>query len=676
MSARKTPKAETSALRAEVQTLRAEIREHNRRYYELEAPTISDAEYDALLARLKALEAAHPELRSPDSPTQKVGGAVASSFAPVRHARPMLSLDNTYNEEEIRDWNGRVLKNLPPGEHPVYILEQKLDGLSCALTYENGRFVRAATRGDGETGEDVTENARFVGNVPERLKHVKFAIPQTLEIRGEVVLFFDDFKKINEEEQRAGREPFVNPRNCASGSLRQKDPQVTKRRHLKFFVHSYGDWKPDHDFPGHAAFLDGCRRLGFCVEPFETAASIDEVVSHYNAFRDSGAAKLPYAVDGLVVKVDSFAQQKRLGFTAKSPRWAVAFKYPAQQATSVVRDVEFSVGRTGAITPVAKLEPVFCAGVTISSVTLHNFEEIARLGVRIGDRVLIERAGEVIPKVVKVVEKAKKGSPIAPPSKCPDCAGPVVKEEGLVAYRCDNPSCPAQLRRTLEHFASRPAMDIVGLGDSAVDQLVARGLVKDASGIYGLKKADLLGLELFADKKADNLLAQIEASKTKTLDRVIFALGIRHVGEKTAETIAERMDLDALLKASAPDLQALPDVGPVVAESLHDFFSSENGKELISRLKKYGLKMTKPERLIAAGAPFSGMTFVFTGELKSGTRGEAEELVKSLGGKASGSVSTKTTYVVAGEAAGSKLKKAQALGVKVLTEEQFREMAK
>lgn len=665
MSARKSPKAEVAALRAE-------IREHDRRYYELEAPTIADAEYDALVVRLRALEKAHPELRSPDSPTEKVSGAPASTFAPVRHARPMLSLDNTYNENEIRAWGDRVLKNLPPGDQPLYILEQKLDGLSCALTYEKGRFVRAATRGDGETGEDVTENVRFVGQVPEGLKTL--TPPELLEIRGEVVLFFEDFKAINDEEQRAGREPFVNPRNCASGSLRQKDPQVTKRRHLKFFAHSYGDWLPDHGLSGHSAFLEKCRRLGFSVEPYETANSIDEVIAHYNSFRDSHVAKLPYAVDGLVVKVDSFAQQQRLGFTAKSPRWAVAFKYPAQQATSVVRDVEFSVGRTGAITPVAKIEPVFCAGVTISSVTLHNFEEIERLGLHIGDRVLIERAGEVIPKVVKVVERKKGGRAIAAPAKCPDCASPVVKEEGLVAYRCDNVSCPAQLRRTLEHFASRPAMDIVGLGDSAIDQLAGKGLVKDVADIYGLTKEALLGLELFADKKADNLLAQIEASKAKTLDRVLFALGIRHVGEKTAETIAERMDLDALLKASTEDFQAVPDVGPVVAESLHAFFSSKEGKDLIARLRKAGLTMAKPERTIAAGAPFAGMTFVFTGALTKFTRDEAEEKVKALGGKASGSVSAKTTYVVYGEDAGSKLKKANELGVKTMTEDEFEKM--
>ncbi len=661
---KKTPKSESAALRAD-------IREHDRRYYELEAPTISDAEYDALQARLKSLEQAHPELRSPDSPTERVGGGVSSSFSPVKHARPMLSLDNTYNEEEIRAWNDRVLKNLPAGERPSFILEQKLDGLSCALTYENGRFVRAATRGDGETGEDVTENARFVGGVPERLKAAGREVPQSLEIRGEIVLFFDDFQKINAEEERAGRPPFVNPRNCASGSLRQKDPQVTKRRRLKFFAHSYGDWRPEHGFSSHSKFLARCRSLGFRVEPFLMASSIEDILSRYHKFRDGGAAKLPYAVDGLVVKVDSFAQQRRLGFTAKSPRWAVAFKYPAQQATTIVREIECSVGRTGTITPVAKLEPVFCAGVTISSVTLHNFEEIERLGIQIGDRVLIERAGEVIPKVIRVVEKAKKVSVIVPPSKCPDCGSPVVKEEGLVAYRCDNPSCPAQLRRTLEHFASRPAMDIVGLGDSAVDQLVGKKLVKDVADIYGLKKEQLLDLELFADKKADNLLAQIEASKSKTLDRAIFALGIRHVGEKTAETVAERMDLDALLNSSVEDLQALPDIGPIVAKSLHAFFSSLIGKDLIARLRKAGLKMPKPARMIAAGAPFAGMTFVFTGELKKSTREEAEELVKSLGGKASSSVSAKTAYVVAGETAGSKLKKALALGVKVLTEDEF-----
>jgi len=666
MSAKKkSPKLEAAALRAE-------LNEHNRLYYELDAPRISDAEYDALLARLKALEEAHPELRAPDSPTQKVGGAVSSSFAPVKHARPMLSLDNTYNEEEIRAWNDRVLKNLPPGEKPAYVLEQKLDGLSCALTYENGRFVRAATRGDGETGEDVTENVRFVHNVPRELKGKD--LPGSLEVRGEIVLFFEDFKKINAEEIAAGREPFVNPRNCAAGSLRQKDALVTKSRQLKFFVHSYGDWRPEHALPSHSAFLDRAKAMGFSVEPYEIVPSIDVVVAHYNGFRDEGVAKLPYAVDGLVVKVDSFAQQRRLGFTAKSPRWAVAFKYPAQQATSVVKDIEFSVGRTGTITPVAKIEPVFCGGVTISNVTLHNFDEIERLGVRIGDSVLIERAGEVIPKIIKVVKKAKKTVIILVPKTCPACGGPVVKEDGLVAVFCDNPSCPAQVRRTLEHFASRPAMDIVGLGDSAVDQLVAKKLVKDAADLYDLKKEDLLGLELFKDKKADNLLAQIKASKTKPLDRVIYGLGIRHIGDRTAEAIAERFDVDALLGAGEAEFQSVSDIGPVVAKSLHAFFSSKEGKGLVARLRKAGVRMPMLKREIAAGAPFSGMTFVFTGALSKFTREDAQEKVKSLGGKASGSVSAKTTYVVYGEDAGSKLKKAKELGVKAITESEFEKM--
>ncbi|OGR90094.1 MAG: hypothetical protein A2V88_04005 [Elusimicrobia bacterium RBG_16_66_12] len=663
MPKKRSPKEDASALRAE-------IRGHDRRYYLLDAPVVSDKEYDELYARLQALERAHPDLITADSPTQRVGGAPASDFKPVKHAAPMLSLDNAYEEADIRAWDERVRKNLGAFGSPSYVVEPKIDGLSCALTYEDGALARAATRGDGETGEDVTANARAIRAIPLRLAG---EAPKRLELRGEVYITFADFEKVNADEKRAGREPFVNPRNCAAGSLRQKDPKVTAGRRLRFTAHSYGLWEGAEP-SSHSEFLGLCGEFGVPANSFTRCADIDEVAAYYSRFRESLMPKLVYAVDGLVVKVDSFSQQRRLGSTARSPRWAVAYKYPAQQATSLVKEVQFSVGRTGAITPVAKVEPVFCAGVTISSVTLHNFEEIARLGLRVGDRVLIERAGEVIPKVVKVVEKAKKAAEILPPKMCPDCGSPVVKEEGLVAYRCDNVSCPAQLRRTLEHFSSRSAMDITGLGDAAVDQLVSRGLVKDVSDIYGLTKEQLLGLELFADKKADNLLAQIEASKAKTLDRVLFALGIRHVGEKTAETITERMDLDGLLKASVEDFQAVPDVGPVVAASLHSFFASAEGKDLVSRLKDAGLTLKKPERKIAVGAPFAGMTFVFTGEMTSLTREEAEEKVKSLGGKASGSVSAKTTYVVAGAAAGSKLKKAASLGVKVLTESEFQSM--
>ena len=660
---KKTPEAEIAALRAE-------IAEHDRRYYLLDNPTVSDTEYDRLMARLKELEAAHPEMDSAESPSRRVGGAVGSDFAPVKHAVPMLSLDNAYEEADIRAWDERVLKNLPKGDAPSYLVEPKIDGLSCALTYEDGVLVRAATRGDGETGEDVTANARTIRAIPLRLNG---EAPMRLELRGEVYMPFAVFEAVNECEKRAGREPFVNPRNCAAGSLRQKDPAITASRGLRFTAHSYGVWEGAEPF-SHAEFLKRCGELGIRASTYERCGDIDSVVAYFARFRETLMPKLAYAVDGLVVKVDSFAQQRRLGFTARSPRWGIAFKYPAQQATSKVIAVEYSVGRTGVITPVAKVEPVFCAGVTISSITLHNFEEIERLGLRIGDRVLIERAGEVIPKIVKVVEKARKPAAISIPKKCPDCGGPVVKEEGMVAYRCDNPSCPAQLRRTLEHFASRSAMDIVGLGDSAVDQLVSRGLVKDVADIYSLKKEQLLELELFADKKADNLLAQIEESKSKPLDRALNALGIRQVGEKTAEVLAERFDIDRLLSASEADFQAAPDVGPIVAKSLHAFFSSKEGRGLVERLRARGLTMAKPERRIAAGAPFAGKTFVFTGALTLFTREEAEEKVKSLGGKAVGSVSAKTSFVVAGADAGSKLKKAETLGVKVLTEQQFQEM--
>ncbi len=655
---------------AEIAALRAELREHDRRYYLLDAPTVADAEYDRLMARLKALEEAHPELADPDSPSRRVSGGVSTDFKPVKHAAPMLSLDNAYEEAEVRAWDERVRKNLPPGQSPVYLVEPKIDGLSCALSYEDGALVRAATRGDGETGEEVTANARTIRAIPLRLPA---GAPERLELRGEVYMTLADFETVNEGETRAGREPFVNPRNCAAGSLRQKDPAVTAQRRLRFLAHSYGVWQGGEP-ASHHEFLARCRDLGLPASRAERFTGIDAVIGYFSRFKDLEMPRLGFAVDGLVIKVDDFAQQRRLGFTARSPRWGLAFKYPAQQATSTVERVAFSVGRTGTVTPVAKVTPVFCAGVTISSVTLHNFEEIERLGLKAGDRVLIERAGEVIPKIVKVVEKGKKRTAVLPPKRCPDCGSPVVKEEGRVAYRCDNPSCPAQLRRTLEHFASRPAMDIAGLGDSAVDQLVARGLVKDAAGVYALTKEQLLGLELFADKKAENLLAQIEASKSRPLDRVLNALGIRQVGEKTAETLAERFDMDGLMDASPEDLQSVSDVGPIVAESIVSFFASQGGKDLVARLRRAGVTMPRPEKKAAAGAPFAGKTFVFTGELKSFTREEAEETVKSLGGKASGSVSSKTSYVVAGEAAGSKLRKAAGLGVTVLTEEQFKEL--
>ncbi len=656
---------------AEINRLRNEILKHDRLYYLEQKPQISDFEYDSLLRRLKELEDLHPELITPDSPTQRVSGGVSSSFNPVRHASPMLSLDNTYNEEEIRRWHQRIIKILPIAEKPRYLIERKMDGLSCALSYENVLFIRAATRGDGETGEDVTLNAKTLRSIPLKL-NAQSSCPRFLEIRGEVLMTQADFKAVNEEMEKSGEEPFVNPRNCASGSLRQKDPSVTAKRRLRFYAHSFGAWKSDAPPPSSQSnFLKICRELGFQVEPYELFDSIEDVIAFYKKFREKIIPTLPYAVDGLVVKVDSFAQQKILGFTNKSPRWAVAFKYPGAQASTVVNQVDFSVGRTGVITPVAKVEPVFCAGVTISSVTLHNFDEIKRLGLGVGDTVLIERAGEVIPKIIQVSQKARPSSKIAPPSLCPVCKSAVIKEkEEEVAYKCPNPSCPAQIRARLLHFASRKAMDIQGLGEAAVEQLLNLGKVKDFSDLYSLNSDDLTKLELFADKRAQNLLDQIQASKQKPLSRLIYGLGIPQVGEKTAEILAERFSLEELMSASQETLQKIQEIGPVVSGGIVDFFSRAEIRNLIMRLKQAGLDMKK-EKKDFSQRPLESISFVFTGELKTMSRQEAEEKVKSLGGKASSSVSSKTGYVVAGSEPGSKLKKARELGVKILDEEEF-----
>jgi DNA ligase (NAD+) len=662
-----------ASAKAEIDKLRKEIRDHDRRYYIEDNPVISDTEYDMLMRRLQELEREHPELATPDSPTKRVAGEVGSDFKPVKHAVPMLSLDNAYDEEEVRAWSERLFKQLPAGEKPRFVVEAKIDGLSCALTYENGLLVRAATRGDGETGEDVTANARTMRSVPLRLSPAA-APPARLEIRGEVVMFDADFKKLNDRLIAEGKEPFVNPRNCAAGSLRQKDARITASRNLRFIVHSFGVWEPDNPIQSHSEFLKTAKTMGFRVEPHVVVDRVDDIIKEYHSFKSDRLERLPYAVDGLVVKVDSYAHQKRAGWTSKSPRWAIAFKYPAQQASTTVEDIIFSVGRTGAITPVAKVKPVFCAGVTISNVTLHNFDEIARLGVHVGDSVLIERAGEVIPKVVKVTKTARDAREVHPPRKCPVCGGRVAKEAEFVAYYCENPDCPAQIKRSLLHFASRPAMDIQGLGEQVADALVDAGTVKGLADVYDLSKDDLLKVPLFAETRAQNLLDQIQASRRRPLSKVLYALGIRHVGEKMAEVLSENFSLDELAAADAETLQRVPDVGPVVAQTLEAFFKSEDVRALVSRLKKAGLDFRRTPRKTVAGSPFAGKTFVFTGELAKMTRDEAEEKVKALGGKASGSVSSKTAFVVAGEAAGSKLKKAQQLGVAVLDESQFIEM--
>lgn len=657
--------------RKEAEALRAEIRRHERLYYAEDAPEITDGEFDALMNRLKALEAAHPELCCDDSPTRRVGGARSNTFAPVPHRIPMLSLDNCYSGEEFLEWHERVKKGLK-GEPFELAVEAKIDGLSCSIEYENGRLARASTRGDGETGEDVTLNVRTIKSVPLRLDLSR--PPAVFEARGEVYMEKKDFEALREAAVREGKkEAPVNPRNAAAGSLRQKDPAVTAGRRLRFIAHSYGYLDGMVEPDSHWEYLNICRGLGYNISTIgnRPCRSSEEVLAVYTEYAEK-RFQLPYEIDGLVIKVDSLRQRAVLGFTSKSPRWAIAFKYPAQQAATTVKAVEFSVGRTGAITPVAELEPVKCGGVTISSATLHNFDEIARLGLKIGDRVVIERAGEVIPKVVKVMPGARTGAErdIVPPRACPSCEAEVFRDEEEVAYRCVNPSCPVQFKRALLHFASRDAMNIEGFGVSSVEQLVDKGLVKGFPDIYRLKKGDLLGLELFKDKKADNLLAQINKSKEQPLSRLIYALGIRHIGEKNARTLAQHFrTMDAFVAAGGEELARVNDVGPVIAEAVAEFFKSEDTRAMARELGALGLRLDEPAP--AAGGALAGKTFVFTGELKTLTRGEAEALVRGAGGKETSSVSAKTSYVVAGAEPGSKLAKAEKLGVPVLSEEEF-----
>lgn len=648
----------------EIERLKKLINYHNNLYYNLDNPVLSDTQYDELYKQLKDLEDQYPQYRTKNSPTQHVGGQAGSSFAPVKHAVPMMSLDNSYSADDIREWYARAEKLLQRNDFEM-VVEGKIDGVSCSLTYENGILVTAASRGDGKTGEDITANIRTVQNIPQKIAGAPAGL---LEVRGEVYLEKKDLQELNRKQTLAGENIFANTRNAAAGSLRQKDPQITAQRPLKFFAHSFGTGNIAAD--SFSGFIDLCKSWGFAVCPVRTKTTqIEDVIRFYNQF-DASRHQLPFDVDGLVVKVNRFDLQRILGVTAKSPRWAMAFKYPAPQATTTVNHVLFSVGRSGVITPVAELEPVPVGGVIISNATLHNFDEIKRLGLREGDRVIIERAGEVIPKVVKVAEH-KGEKDVLPPETCPSCAGPVYKEADEVGYYCINPACPAQLRARLLHFASRGAMDIEGLGDVVTDQLLKNRYVSDFADIYNLTFLHLLNLENFKDKKAQNLLDAIEASKQKPLARLLFALGIAFVGAKTAEILADRFHtLDALKNASLEELQSVPEVGEIVSHSIYDFFRDPKALEQIERLRAAGLNFTQPKKELA-GNILDGKTLVFTGELKTMTRSEAELLAKEYGGKASGSVSKKTAYVVAGEEAGSKLKKAQELGVPVLTEEEF-----
>jgi DNA ligase (NAD+) len=663
-----------------IKELRELIRHHDYLYYVLNQPEISDYEYDKLYKELVELEKKYPEFITPDSPTQRVSGEVVKEFKPVKHTSPMLSLDNTYSEQEIYDWAERISKYVPLKELE-FIVEPKLDGLSCSIHYVEGKLYVAATRGDGEVGEDVTLNVKTIKSVPLVLESKNVEVPKFLEVRGEVIMFKKDFEKLNKELQAKGETAFANPRNAASGSLRQKDPKITAQRPLRFYVHSYGKIEGGPKIEKDDEFLEYCKKFSLpVIQHYKVLKTIDEVVKYcleWQQKRDS----LEYDIDGMVIKVNQLKYREKVGSTLKSPRWAIAYKFPARQATTIIKNVVMQVGRTGVITPVAELEPVECGGVIISRATLHNFDEIKRLGVKIGDTVLVERAGEVIPKIVKVIESKRTGKEkeIEIPKKCPVCGSNVVKEEGEVAYRCPNPSCPAQVINSIIHFAKREAMDIEGLGESVAELLVERKLVKKLSDIYFLTKPQLLTLPLFKEKKATNLLTAIENSKKSPLSRLLYGLGIRHVGEKAAYVLAQRFKtMDRLMKASIAELQSIPEVGPVMARSIKEFFENKFTKEIIEDFKKAGVNMveTTSEEEKKFKQIFANMTVVFTGELDSMTRSKAEELVRQLGGNPSSSVSRSTSLVVVGRNPGSKYQKAKEYGVKIIDEQEFMKMLK
>ncbi len=663
MAKRKSPEKE-------IEALRDEIRAHDERYYIQDNPEITDVEYDALLTRLKDLEVKHPELVTPESPTQRVGGRPAEGFTQVVHRRAMLSLDNSYNLDELRAFDERCRK-LSDGRAFEYVAELKIDGLSLSLHYEDGVLQRGLTRGDGRTGEDVTQNVRTIRSIPLKIRAKRKSPGREFEVRGEAFIPRSVFEQTNAEREQEGEARFANPRNAASGTIRQLDPRKVAARKLDMFAYDLlaGDRKP---FPTHWEALDWMEAAGFHVNPErELCPSIEEVIEFCNRL-ETHRDDLGYEIDGVVVKVNSTALQDEFGATSKAPRWAIAYKYPARQATTQVLDIQAQVGRTGALTPVAHLEPVFLAGSTVARATLHNEDEIKRLGLLIGDWVQIEKSGEVIPKVLKVVESRRTGveKPWHMPKKCPVCGGDTSRPEGEVVSRCVSAHCPAQLKGALLHFASRRAMRVEGLGASLVDQLVDKELVHDAGDLYVLTLAALCGLDRMAEKSATNLLEQIEASKSKTLANLVYALGIRHVGDRTAGILAGQFgSLEKLGSATVEELDDIHEIGLTVAESVHDWFADKGNAELCERLRAAGVR-TAMERKAGAAADdkFAGQQFVLTGTLPGLTRDEARALIESRGGRVTSSVSKKTDYVVAGTEAGSKLDKAEELGLAVIDE--------
>jgi DNA ligase (NAD+) len=658
-------KKDLSSLNEHIEELRRQIREHEHRYYVLDQPIISDYEFDQLMRELKTLEEQYPELITSDSPTQRVGGEPAKEFPTYAFSRPMLSLENAYSEEELQDWGRRVFERVGM-ESVDYVAELKIDGLSVALIYENGLLDKAVTRGDGRTGEVVTGNVRTIHSVPLRL-HENVSV----EVRGEVFLSLKAFRQLNEEREQAGEPRFANPRNAAAGSLRQLDPSIAAKRPLDF----YGYWI----YPGLSLQSENLKRimqLGLKVNPHRKLChSLDEVID-FCRYWEERRDDLDYEIDGVVVKVNSTELQARLGSTSKSPRWALAVKFRARQATTKLLDIRVQVGRTGALTPVAVLDPVQLGGTTIRHATLHNEDEIERLGVQINDRVLLERGGDVIPKIVSVVEQAPDRRPFRMPSRCPVCGGEVFREEGEAVRRCLSQTCPAKLKESLLHWASRKAMKIDGLGDRLVDQLVEKNLVRDVTDLYGLEKQSLQDLERMGPKSAENLVKEINASRSLEFWRLLFGIGIRHVGERTAQILARHFgSIERLEHASPEELEQVHEIGPKLAESIYRFLRQPENHALIERLRNAGLPMKSDAVEEPQLAPvFAGKTFVLTGTLDTMTREEATALIAERGGRVSSSVSKKTDFVLAGRDAGSKLQKARDLGVRILDEHEFSAM--
>ena len=654
-----------------IDELRGIIQDHNYRYYILDDPTISDGEYDILLCELENLEKENPELITPDSPTQRVGSTPVTEFGTIEHRIPMLSLANAMNEEEFVAFDKRMQKGLDT-DSVTYMAEPKLDGLGVELVYENGLLVYGSTRGDGYTGEDITHNLKTIRGIPLSLRIVDITVPALLEVRGEVFIRKDDFIALNKKQELDEKPPFANPRNAAAGSLRQLDPKITVDRPLSIYCYQ-GGMINGQTFPDHASFLDALKKWGLPVNPFvQVVTGPDGIISYHRELEEK-RNDLPYEIDGTVFKINNYNEREKLGSRSRSPRWAIAGKFKAQQATTVINDIDVQVGRTGALTPVAKLNPVYVAGVTVTNATLHNQDEIDRKDIRIGDTVLIERAGDVIPKVVKVItEKRPNGTkPFQIPAECPACGHGAHRPEGEVILRCGNISCPRQIKGRIQHFTSKLAMNIDGLGVKVIDQLVEEGLLKTIDDLYSLNQESLAALDRLGEKSAGNLIEAISNSKETTFARFVYALGIRNVGEHIAKVLEKQFsgNLGEFQNADVEELENIDEIGPIVAETVVQFWSDKSNKLIVQNCLDKGVSLAEIE--IKEYQPFEGQIFVFTGSLEKFTRKNAKDMVEDLGGKASSSVSKNTDFVVAGPGAGSKLKKAEELGIDVLTEDEF-----